>query len=384
MRGHRTPSSSCAQVLRKRHYLAELQQQAKADSERKEAANPNPRGGGAGGRDSRHAKMSRAKSLDTSPQALQAGSEFAARLKAEFEAALHQAHQQVAVGQAGGEPLPDESSPGVHAANVMKAMQRWEHIFTSQVSTSLKAVSGLNAHMMLLDEKLTTQAREKVLLRERLERAEISAKELHSAVKHENQAGLRQILDEEQHKARRFQLEIRDLKTSLEHVSEQQASLKVMTGAGHESGELAVAHHRNGTAMRGYAIIAITRLCCARAHARTHVCSRSRSSTPRACTETGRQSPSQQPCGRTRAASPRPPPGKRTTRARGPQTCPTKRPGAPSARAARSKRRGPRRRAGAGARPARARPTAPAPVPAARPAPSPASRAPRAVSGFSG
>ena len=228
MRGHRTPSSSCAQVLRKRHYLAELQQQAKADSERKEAANPNPRGGGAGGRDSRHAKMSRAKSLDTSPQALQAGSEFAARLKAEFEAALHQAHQQVAVGQAGGEPLPDESSPGVHAANVMKAMQRWEHIFTSQVSTSLKAVSGLNAHMMLLDEKLTTQAREKVLLRERLERAEISAKELHSAVKHENQAGLRQILDEEQHKARRFQLEIRDLKTSLEHVSEQQASLKVM------------------------------------------------------------------------------------------------------------------------------------------------------------
>ena len=220
--------TSCSQVLRKRQYLAELQQQAKADSERKEAANPNPRGGGAGGRAlpfrrSADANMFRAISLETSPQALPAGSEFAGRLKAEFEAALHQAHQQVAVGQAGREPLPNESSPGVHAANVMKAMQRWEHMFISQVSTSLKAVSDLNAHVILLDEKLATLAREKVLLRERIEQVETAKKELHS-VKLENQAGLRQILDEEQHKARRLQLEI---ETSLEHVLEQQASLKV-------------------------------------------------------------------------------------------------------------------------------------------------------------
>jgi Mg2+ and Co2+ transporter CorA len=47
-------------------------------------------------------------------------------------------------------------------------------------------------------------------------------------VKLENQAGLRQILDEEQQKARRLQLEIETLKMSLERVSEQQASLKVM------------------------------------------------------------------------------------------------------------------------------------------------------------
>ena len=220
--------TSCSQVLRKRQYLAELQQQAKADSERKEAANPNPRGGGAGGRAlqfrrSADANMFRAISLETSPQALQAGSEFAGRLKVEFEAALHQAHQQVAVGQAGREPLPNESSPGVHAANVMKAMQRWEHMFISQVSNSLKAVSDLNAHVILLDEKLATLAREKVLLRERIEQVETAKKELHS-VKLENQAGLRQILDEEQQKARRLQLEI---ETSLEHVLEQQASLKV-------------------------------------------------------------------------------------------------------------------------------------------------------------
>jgi hypothetical protein len=224
--------TSCSQVLRKRQYLAELQQQAKADSERKEAANPNPRGGGAGGRAlqfrrSADANMFRAISLETSPQALQAGSEFAGRLKVEFEAALHQAHQQVAVGQAGREPLPNESSPGVHAANVMKAMQRWEHMFISQVSTSLKAVSDLNAHVILLDEKLATLAREKVLLRERIEQVETAKKELHS-VKLENQAGLRQILDEEQQKARRLQLEIETLKMSLERVSEQQASLKVM------------------------------------------------------------------------------------------------------------------------------------------------------------
>jgi hypothetical protein len=224
--------TSCSQVLRKRQYLAELQQQAKADSERKEAANPNPRGGGAGGRAlqfrrSADANMFRAISLETSPQALQAGSEFAGRLKVEFEAALHQAHQQVAVGQAGREPLPNESSPGVHAANVMKAMQRWEHMFISQVSTSLKAVSDLNAHVILLDEKLATLAREKVLLRERIEQVETAKQELHS-VKLENQAGLRQILDEEQQKARRLQLEIETLKMSLERVSEQQASLKVM------------------------------------------------------------------------------------------------------------------------------------------------------------
>ena len=71
-----------------------------------------------------------------------------------------------------------------------------------------------------------TQAREKALLRERIEQAELAQRELH-AVKLENQASLRQMLDEEQHKARRLQLEIRDLHDSVEHVSEQQASAKV-------------------------------------------------------------------------------------------------------------------------------------------------------------
>ena len=37
-----------------------------------------------------------------------------------------------------------------------------------------------------------------------------------------------------------------------------------------ESGKLTVAQHRNGSPMPGSAIMAITRLCCAHAHARTH------------------------------------------------------------------------------------------------------------------
>ena len=218
--------------MRKRQYLAELQRQAQEDTERKAAERM-----GAGGREAlaqRHsvdnANLLRAKSLDQA-QPMDAlaepggrGREFAARLKREFEAALHQAHQQVA---AGAQPHADRPTSGGHAETMVQAMQRWEHMFVSQVSASLTAVSELNAHVARLDEKLATQAREKVLLSERMVQAELALQELHS-VKIESQAGLRQILDGEQHKARRLQLEIRDLHASLEHVSGQQASAKVM------------------------------------------------------------------------------------------------------------------------------------------------------------
>jgi len=223
------------QVVRKRQYLAELQRQAQADNERKAAERP-----GAGGRAlaQRHsvdnANLLRAKSLDQAqPQRAQPdplaeppgrGSDFTARLKREFEAALHQAHQQVA---AGAQPHADGPTSVGYAETMVQAMQRWEHMLVSQVSTSLKAVSELNAHVAQLDDKLATQAREKVLLSERIVQAERALQELHS-VKIESQAGLREILDGEQHKARRLQHEIRDLHASLEHVSGQQVSAKVM------------------------------------------------------------------------------------------------------------------------------------------------------------
>jgi hypothetical protein len=63
----------------------------------------------------------------------------------------------------------------------MSAMRRWEAMFTGQVSASIQAISELNAHVVLLEEQLSTHGREKQLLRERVEQAEMAQKELQLA-----------------------------------------------------------------------------------------------------------------------------------------------------------------------------------------------------------
>jgi len=184
-----TPDGVDVQVARKRHYLAELQSQADADRARKAADRPG-RGGGGGA--PQYPSPLRNRNQGPSPPPFGAflgapqfahaerGNDFAARLKQGFEAALQQAQVQVA---GGAERYPDGPQPGGRdqGAEIMSAMRRWEAMFTGQVSASIQAISELNAHVVLLEEQISAHGREKQLLRERVEQAEMAQKELQLA-----------------------------------------------------------------------------------------------------------------------------------------------------------------------------------------------------------
>jgi len=79
---------------------------------------------------------------------------------------------------------------------------------------------------VVLEEQIATQAREKQLLRERVEQAEMAQKELQVA-KMENETGLRQMMRDEQDKARRLQDEMKELHQALDQIAQQQANMKV-------------------------------------------------------------------------------------------------------------------------------------------------------------
>eukprot|EP00961_Rhodomonas_salina_P278607 3764013-Rhodomonas_salina.1 len=53
--------------------------------------------------------------------------------------------------------------------------RRWEDIFTQQMSSSMQAITDLNKKVVDLEEDLTHQAREKQLLRERVEQVRENA-----------------------------------------------------------------------------------------------------------------------------------------------------------------------------------------------------------------
>jgi len=231
-----TPDGVDVAVARKRQYLAELQLQAEADRARKAGERVAGGGGGGGyGAAPQYPSPPRNRNQGPSPQPMGAfgvvppyaerGNNFAERLKAGFDAALQHAHLQV-VG--GPEKHPDGPLPGGRdqGAEIMKAMRRWENMFTAQVAASMQAVGELNSHIVVLEEQLTTQSREKHLLRERLEHGEMAQKELQVA-KLENESSLRHMKRDEQDNARRQREEMSELRESLQVLSRQQATAKV-------------------------------------------------------------------------------------------------------------------------------------------------------------
>ena len=237
-----TPEGIDVQAVRKRQYLAELQQQAEADRARKAGERPGGRGAGGGGGGpyggapyggfAQYPSPPRKPApYGGSPQPFalpgyaERGKDFAARLKAGFDAALQQAHQQVAGGP---DRYPDGPLSGGRdqGGEIMNAMRRWENMFTAQVSASIQAVSELNSHVVHLEEQIMTQNRDKQLLRERVEQAEMAQRELQAA-KLENETNLRQVMRDEQDKARRLQQEMSELRETLGQLSQQQAAAKV-------------------------------------------------------------------------------------------------------------------------------------------------------------
>jgi len=230
-----TPDGVDVAVARKRQYLAELQSQAEADRARKAGERVAGGGGGGGyGAAPQYPSPPRNRNQGPSPQPMGAfgvvpyaerGNNFAERLKAGFDAALQHAHFQV-VG--GPEKHPDGPLPGGRdqGAEIIKGMRRWENMFTAQVAASMQAVGELNSHIVVLEEQLTTQSREKHLLRERLEHGEMAQKELQVA-KLENETSLRNMMRDEQDNARRQREEMNELRESLQVLSRQQATAKV-------------------------------------------------------------------------------------------------------------------------------------------------------------
>jgi len=230
-----TPDGVDVAVARKRQYLAELQSQAEADRARKAGERVAGGGGGGGyGAAPQYPSPPRNRNQGPSPQPMGAfgvvpyaerGNNFAERLKAGFDAALQHAHFQV-VG--GPEKHPDGPLPGGRdqGAEIIKGMRRWENMFTAQVAASMQAVGELNSHIVVLEEQLTTQSREKHLLRERLEHGEMTQKELQVA-KLENETSLRNMMRDEQDNARRQREEMNELRESLQVLSRQQATAKV-------------------------------------------------------------------------------------------------------------------------------------------------------------
>ena len=226
-----TPDGVDVQVARRRQYLAELQQQADADRARKAGERGRVGGGGGAVAGGGPHYPSPPRNRGQGP-AVAGGAgfgarahDFAARLKEGFEAALQQAQQQVATGP---EQYPDGPLSGGRdqGAEIMNAMRRWEDMFTAQVSTQMQAVSELNSHISVLEDQIATQSREKQLLRERVEQAEMAQKELQVA-RMENETGFRQMMRDEHDKARRLQDEIKELHSALDQLSQQQSNIRV-------------------------------------------------------------------------------------------------------------------------------------------------------------
>ena len=228
-----TPDGLDLQVARKRQYLAELQHQAEEERARKAADRPGARGVGGIVGGPQYPSPPRYRPLaqpapgsfaGAMPAYAERGQDFAARLRASFDAVLQQAQQQVA----GAPDYPDGPLSGGrdHGAEVINAMRRWEDIFTAQVSASMQAVTELNKHVTLLEDQLATQARDKQLLRERVEQQELAQRELQTA-KLESETSLRQLMRDEHSKAHHLRQEITDLRQALDELSRQQGALKV-------------------------------------------------------------------------------------------------------------------------------------------------------------
>lgn len=76
---------------------------------------------------------------------------------------------------------PDKPPSGTEQGDILRTIKRWEDIFTQQMSSSMQAITDLNKKVVDLEEDLTHQAREKQLLRERVEQGELLQRDLQQA-----------------------------------------------------------------------------------------------------------------------------------------------------------------------------------------------------------
>jgi DNA repair exonuclease SbcCD ATPase subunit len=110
-----------------------------------------------------------------------------------------------------------DTSPQV----LMGALRRWETIFTSQISHSLDVVSELTGRVGELESRVSQEAREKAMLRERQEHSELIQADLHRS-KTEVESALRESERMRNETTSKLESEVMVLKGVLNEVQKSQ------------------------------------------------------------------------------------------------------------------------------------------------------------------